>query len=183
MSKKSSTCFCACRLQSIIYIRNIKVCRRIISFLVAFSINSLKVEKRVGKEANKHDGSFPNFEYDLNHWLKHKWMMLNHLPKYANQFVFILRNSIPMPLFLGSLANNFYQVKNGLSNITSKSLSKNLSNGEVFPENWHFNSCFVLKTKKTTIVCFHYWDFLILHSKSGLTIFCAIRKHQTFPHQ
>jgi hypothetical protein len=30
-------------------------------------------------------------------------MMLQHLQKYANQFVFILRNSIPMPLLLGSL--------------------------------------------------------------------------------
>ena len=57
-------------MQSIIYILNIKACRRIILFLVAFSINSLQVEKRVGKQAKKHDGSFPNFEYDLNHWMK-----------------------------------------------------------------------------------------------------------------
>ena len=59
-------------------------------FLVAFSINSLQVEKRVGKQAKKHDGSFRNFEYDLNLWI-------NEMPEYAIQF------SIPMPLLLGSL--------------------------------------------------------------------------------
>ena len=53
-----------------------------------------------------------------------------------------------------SKAQYFYNVKNGSSNITSKSLSKNLSNGEVFPENWHFNSCFVLKTTKTPLFVF-----------------------------
>ena len=45
----------------------------------------------------------------------------------------------------------FYNVKNGSSNITSKSSSQNFSNGEVFPENWHFNSIFVLKTTKKTL--------------------------------
>ena len=40
------------------------------------------------------------------------------------------------------------------SNIMSKTSSKNFSNGKVFPENWHFNSCFVLKTTKTTLFVF-----------------------------
>ena len=46
----------------------------------------------------------------------------------------------------------FYKVKNGSSFIMTKSLSKNLSvenKYSMFPENWHFNSCFVLKTTKT----------------------------------
>ena len=48
----------------------------------------------------------------------------------------------------------FYKVKNGSSFIMTKSLSKNLSvenKYSMFPENWHFNSCFVLKTTKNTI--------------------------------
>ena len=53
-----------------------------------------------------------------------------------------------------SKAQYFYKVKNGSSNNLSKSSSKNLSNGEVFPENWHFNSCFVLKTTKTPLLAF-----------------------------
>ena len=52
------------------------------------------------------------------------------------------------------LAQYFYNIKNGLSNITSKSSLKNLSNREVFPENWHFDSCFVLKTTKTPLFVF-----------------------------
>ena len=48
-------------------------------------------------------------------------------------------------LLTGALAQHFYNIKNGSSNI----MSKNLSNGEVFPENWHFNSCVVLKTTKS----------------------------------
>ena len=55
---------------------------------------------------------------------------------------------------LVNLAQYFYNVKNGSSNITSKSSSNNLSNGEVFPENWHFNSCFVLKTTKAPLFVF-----------------------------
>ena len=48
-----------------------------------------------------------------------------------------------------TLAQYFYNVKKGWSNITSKSSSKTLSGGEVFPKNWHFNSCLVLITTKT----------------------------------
>ena len=57
-------------------------------------------------------------------------------------------------LLAETTAQYFYNVKNGSSNITSKSLSKNLSNGEVFPENWHFNSCFALKTTKIPLFVF-----------------------------
>ena len=49
------------------------------------------------------------------------------------------------------LAGVFYNVKNRLSFIASKSLSKNLSNENkhtMFQENWHFNLRFVLKTVK-----------------------------------
>ena len=53
-----------------------------------------------------------------------------------------------------SLAQYFYKVKNGSSNIVSKSSSKNLSNGEVFTENWHFYSSFVFKTTKTSLFVF-----------------------------
>ena len=40
------------------------------------------------------------------------------------------------------------------SNIISKSSSKNFSIGEVFPENWHFYSCFILKTTKAPLFVF-----------------------------
>ena len=52
------------------------------------------------------------------------------------------------------IAGVFYNVKNGLSFVTSKSWSKDISNEitqNMFPENWHFNSSFVLKTTKTTV--------------------------------
>ena len=58
-----------------------------------------------------------------------------------------------------TIAKSFNNVTNGssllrLSIITSKSLSKNLSNENkhtIFQENWHLNSCFVLKTTKTAV--------------------------------
>ena len=48
----------------------------------------------------------------------------------------------------------FYNVKSGPSIIRSKDSSKNLSNENkhtMFPENWHFNSLFVLKTTKSQV--------------------------------
>ena len=57
-----------------------------------------------------------------------------------------------------TIAEVFYNVKNGSSFITSKSSSKNLSNENkhtlMFPEDWHFNSLFVLKTTKTPVFDF-----------------------------
>ena len=49
--------------------------------------------------------------------------------------------------------------KNKSSIIMSKSSSKNLSNENkhtlyMFAENWHFNSCFVLKTTKIPVIVF-----------------------------
>ena len=48
----------------------------------------------------------------------------------------------------------FLQRQKRIVKITPKILSKNLSNEEVFPENWHFNSCFVFKTTKTPLFAF-----------------------------
>ena len=72
-----------------------------------------------------------------------------------------------MPTTLISRAEVFYSIKKWWSFITSKSLSKNLSNGEVFPENWHFDSCFVLKTAKTPL-------FVFIPEILWLTFWCNI---------
>ena len=55
------------------------------------------------------------------------------------------------------LSGVFYNVKNESSFITSKRLSKNLSNENkdtMFPENWHFNSGFVFKPTKAPVFVF-----------------------------
>ena len=54
-----------------------------------------------------------------------------------------------------SLAQYFYNFENGSSTITSKSLSKNLSNSRELA----FWFTFRLEDKNTS-VCFHYWDSL-----------------------
>ena len=98
-----------------------------------------------------------------NYRLRHLWCCIFNSFNQLHTYLFI-RNCTKS--FTHRFRNNtktevqyFYNIKNGSSIITSKSSSKNISNEEVFPENWHFNSCFVLKTT-TPLFCFHYWDSL-----------------------
>ena len=56
-----------------------------------------------------------------------------------NFFFLLVKGTLKGTLSLFTIAESFYNVKNGLSFITSKSLSKNLSNENkhtMFPENW-----------------------------------------------
>ena len=55
-------------------------------------------------------------------------------------------------------AQGFYNVKNESTFMTSKSLSKNISNEN--KHTWHFKFKFCLGQLKTS-VCFHYWDSLM----------------------
>ena len=58
-------------------------------------------------------------------------------------------------LRISSIMESFYIVKNELSFIMSKSSTKNLCNENLMcPENWHFNSRFVLKTTNTLVFVF-----------------------------
>ena len=79
--------------------------------------------------------------------------------KFAFQFkltncILQFMNLFNQPRILELISALFYNVKNWSSNVTSTSSSKNLSDGEVLPDNWHFNSCFVLKTTKTPLFFF-----------------------------
>ena len=62
----------------------------------------------------------------------------------------MIKNIFLYVTLLSSLWKYFYNVKNGLSVIMSKSWSKI----SVVPENWHFYSRFVLKTTKTLVFVF-----------------------------